>query len=113
MCTEADFLLRGRSPNQLKSIIMGLENDFKEIEEVASGQGGNDGDNNANNSDGSNDKTEDTLVDSGECLRTCLLAMGFTKSSSTAVDEFATKEGMPAGFDPEVNNVVNDEINKF
>jgi hypothetical protein len=29
------------------------------------------------------------------------------------VDEVASKEGMPAGFDPEVNNVVNDEINKL
>jgi hypothetical protein len=29
------------------------------------------------------------------------------------VDEIATKEGMAAGFDPEVNNVVNDELNKL
>jgi hypothetical protein len=33
--------------------------------------------------------------------------------SPAAIDQFASKEGMPAGFDPEVNNVVNDEINKF
>jgi hypothetical protein len=31
----------------------------------------------------------------------------------TVVDEVASKEGMSAAFDPEVNNVVNDEINKF
>jgi len=73
---------------------MGLENDFKEVEQDATGQGGNDGDNNANNANGSNDKTEDTLVDS-------------------AIDQFASKEGLPAGADPEVNNLVNDEINKF
>jgi hypothetical protein len=30
-----------------------------------------------------------------------------------ALDQFASKEGLPAGLDPEVNNVVNDEINKF
>lgn len=29
------------------------------------------------------------------------------------VDEFAGKEGLPAGMDAEVNNVVNDEINKL
>ena len=44
---------------------MGLENEFKELEQDATGQGGNDGDNNANNANGSNDKTEDTMVDSG------------------------------------------------
>jgi len=73
---------------------MGLEDDVKEFEQDATGQGGNDGDNNANNANGSNDKTEDTLVDS-------------------AIDQFASKEGLPAGADPEVNNLVNDEINKF
>jgi len=41
-----------------------------------------------------NDKKEDTMVDS-------------------AVDQIASKEGLPAGFDPEVNNLVNDEVNKF
>jgi hypothetical protein len=30
-----------------------------------------------------------------------------------AIDQFASKEGVPAGFDAEINNVVNDEINKF
>jgi hypothetical protein len=45
-------------------------------------------------SNGSNDKTEDTLADS-------------------ALDQFASKEGLPAGLDPEVNNLVNDEINKL
>lgn len=45
---------------------MGLENDFEDIKNDATGQGGNDGDNNANNNGGQgNDKTEDTLVDSG------------------------------------------------
>jgi len=73
---------------------MGFGDDIKEFENDATGQGGNDGDNNANNANGSNDKTEDTLVDS-------------------AVDQFASKEGLSAAFDPEINNVVNDEINKF
>lgn len=73
---------------------MGLENDFEEMKDVATGQGGNDGDNNSTQQGGGNDNTEDTMVDS-------------------AVDEFAQKEGMSAGFDPEVNNVVNDEVNKF
>jgi len=73
---------------------MGFGDDIKEFENDATGQGGNDGDNNANKANGSNDKTEDTMVDS-------------------AIDQFASKEGMPAGFDPEVNNLVNDEVNKF
>ncbi|KAH8789750.1 uncharacterized protein K444DRAFT_608060 [Hyaloscypha bicolor E] len=73
---------------------MGLENEFQELEQDATGQGGNDGDNNANNANGSNDKTEDTMVDS-------------------AIDQFASKEGLPAGLDPEMNNMVNDEINKL
>jgi hypothetical protein len=30
-----------------------------------------------------------------------------------ALDQFASKEGLPAGLDPEVNNMVNDEINKL
>jgi hypothetical protein len=55
-----------RLPTHQTFIIMGLENDFKEIEGAATGQGGNDGDNNANNANGSNDKTEDTMVDSGK-----------------------------------------------
>jgi hypothetical protein len=96
---------------------MGLGDDIKEFEQDATGQGGRDGDNNADNSNGSNDKTEDTLVDSGmysashpslSTHRTPSLTHSFP-----AVDQFASKEGMPAGFDPEVNNVVNDEINKF
>jgi hypothetical protein len=29
------------------------------------------------------------------------------------IDQFASKEGLPAGLDPEVNNLVNDEVNKF
>ncbi|KAI1326293.1 hypothetical protein F5Y16DRAFT_233551 [Xylariaceae sp. FL0255] len=31
----------------------------------------------------------------------------------SAVDHFANKKGMPAAANPELNNVVNDEINKF
>jgi hypothetical protein len=31
----------------------------------------------------------------------------------TALDQFASKEGVPAGLDPEINNLVNDEVNKF
>ncbi|TVY19157.1 hypothetical protein LARI1_G002749 [Lachnellula arida] len=73
---------------------MGFGDDIKEFEGAATGQGGNDGDNNANKSNGGNDKTEDTMVDS-------------------AVDQFASKEGLPAGADPEVNNLVNDEVNKL
>lgn len=45
-------------------------------------------------SNGQTDKTEDTLADS-------------------ALDQFASKEGLPAGLDPEMNNMVNDEINKL
>lgn len=32
---------------------------------------------------------------------------------STVIDQVASKEGLPAGMDPEVNNVANDVINKF
>jgi hypothetical protein len=32
---------------------------------------------------------------------------------TAAVDGFAAKEGMSAALDPEINNVVNDEINKL
>ncbi|KAH7346362.1 hypothetical protein BKA65DRAFT_275119 [Rhexocercosporidium sp. MPI-PUGE-AT-0058] len=73
---------------------MGFGDEIKELEQAATGQGGNDGDNNANDSNGGNDKTVDTLVDS-------------------ALDQFASKEGLPAGMDPEMNNLVNDEINKL
>ena len=44
---------------------MGLENEFEEVANDLTGQGGSDGQNNATNSNGSNDKTEDTMVDSG------------------------------------------------
>ena len=44
---------------------MGLGDDIQDFEKDATGQGGKDGDNNANKANGSNDKTEDTLVDSG------------------------------------------------
>ncbi|TVY47875.1 hypothetical protein LOCC1_G001984 [Lachnellula occidentalis] len=74
---------------------MGFGDDIKDVEQDMTGQGGSDGDNNANNANGTgNDKTSDTMADS-------------------AIDQFASKEGLPAGMDPEVNNVVNDEINKF
>ena len=45
---------------------MGFGDDIKEFEKDATGQGGNDGDNNANKAGGGNDKTEDTIVDSGK-----------------------------------------------
>jgi hypothetical protein len=54
---------------------MGLEDIIDEVKNVATGQGGNDGDNNANNSDGSNDKTVDTMVDSGSYPSLCSLHM--------------------------------------
>ncbi|CAK7563127.1 MAG: hypothetical protein SEPTF4163_000986 [Sporothrix epigloea] len=38
---------------------------------------------------------------------------GFDTAIDSAVDGFATKEGLSASFDPEVNNLVNDEVNKF
>ncbi|RQM05941.1 hypothetical protein DH86_00002506, partial [Scytalidium sp. 3C] len=66
----------------------------KEAENVATGQGGQDGQNNSTQGGSINDKTADTFIDS-------------------AVDQFATKEGVSAGFDPEINNVVNEEVNKF
>jgi hypothetical protein len=51
-----------------KGIKMGLGDFVEEAEKAATGQGGQDGDNNANNANGSNDKTEDTMVDTGESL---------------------------------------------
>jgi hypothetical protein len=36
-----------------------------------------------------------------------------SKLTPSAIDQFASKEGLPAGLDPEVNNLVNDEVNKF
>lgn len=47
---------------------MGFGDDIKDMENDATGQGGNDGDNNANRANGGNDKTEDTMVDSGKLL---------------------------------------------
>jgi hypothetical protein len=29
------------------------------------------------------------------------------------VDQLASREGVAAGFDPEINNVVNDAVNRF
>jgi len=106
---------------------MGFGDDIKEFENDATGQGGNDGDNNANGSNGKNDKTEDTMVDSGMLLSShsawcgqCILDTYYlTRNKScanllpVAVDQFAGKEGLPAGADPEVNNLVNDEVNKL
>jgi hypothetical protein len=113
---------------------MGLGDDFKEFENDATGQGGNDGDNNANRANGSNDKTEDTLVDSGNTYllylsahlssppcpqhhstihSPSLILNSNSKLTPSAIDQFASKEGLPAGLDPEVNNLVNDEVNKF
>ncbi|KAI2616504.1 hypothetical protein GGR54DRAFT_609411 [Hypoxylon sp. NC1633] len=43
---------------------------------------------------GKSSSTKDTMVDS-------------------AVDQEAQKKGVPAGADPMINNVVNDEVNKF
>ncbi|KAI8629149.1 hypothetical protein F5Y19DRAFT_475706 [Xylariaceae sp. FL1651] len=40
------------------------------------------------------DAKKDTLVDS-------------------AVDQYANKKGVPASADPELNNLVNDEVNKM
>jgi hypothetical protein len=44
---------------------MGFGDDIKEFENDATGQGGSDGQNNATNSNGGNEKTEDTIADSG------------------------------------------------
>lgn len=99
---------------------MGLEDMIEEVKDVATGQGGNDSNNDANNSDGSNKKTEDTMIDSGNATLTLRPSNPFMMSNNTlltvlfaVIDQFATKEGVPAGFDPEINNIVNDEINKF
>jgi len=119
------------------SIKMGLGDDIKEFEKDATGQGGNDGQNNATNSNRGNDKTEDALADSGTIplfllgqfyippiFRTYRIT-SWSKTESinsgkphanplpTAIDQFASKEGVLAGMDPEINNVVNDEINKL
>ena len=60
------IVLSLQNPHQPTTLLnMGLGDDIKEFENDATGQGGNDGDNNANNQGGGNDKTEDTLVDSG------------------------------------------------
>jgi hypothetical protein len=122
---------------------MGLGDDLKDFENDATGQGGNDGDNNANNANGSNDKTEDTLADSGNYTSSPLdsvpmpirFRFSFLSTSpgiltriakhtkhitgillmhfNLAIDQIASKEGIPAGFDPEINNLANDAINKF
>jgi hypothetical protein len=106
---------------------MGLEDTLEEFANDVTGQGGSDGDNNANNADGSNDKTVDTFVDSGKnrtpyCPLLAALYKTYpppkchthnTNLTSTAIDQFASKEGVPAGMDPEINNLVNEEINKF
>lgn len=61
----------------------------------------------------------DTVADSGELLffywktvlSGCIAVI--LADMPAVVDEFASKEGAPAGVDPEMNNVVNDEINKL
>ena len=59
-------MLYSQNPYQpTTSLKMGFGDDIKEFENDATGQGGNDGDNNANKANGQNDKTEDTMVDSG------------------------------------------------
>jgi hypothetical protein len=42
-----------------------------------------------------------------------LLQRTQTDDVDAAIDQFASKEGLPAGLDPEMNNMVNDEINKL
>ncbi|KAI1268773.1 hypothetical protein F5Y18DRAFT_422998 [Xylariaceae sp. FL1019] len=37
----------------------------------------------------------------------------FNNKFNQAVDQFANKRGVPAGADPEINKVVDDEVNKF
>ncbi len=59
----------------------------------------------------------DTVVDSGRPpAAQCTHARGLeltTVSPRTVVDEVANKEGVSAALDPEINNFVNDEVNKF
>ncbi|KAF7919330.1 uncharacterized protein EAE97_011662 [Botrytis byssoidea] len=80
----------------LEPVIMGLGEDIKEFGEgEMQQQGGSNGNDNSNNfSDGISDSTKDTMTDS-------------------AVDSFASKEGVPSQLDSGINNVVNDEVNKF
>jgi hypothetical protein len=114
---------------------MGLENEFQELEQDATGQGGNDGDNNANNACAlpaspchhcaSNSRQQrQQRQDCGHHGR-FWYAIPFSPRSpisferiqtdnvDAAIDQFASKEGLPAGLDPEMNNMVNDEINKL
>lgn len=65
-------------------------------------------------SNGGNDKTEDTILDSGMNIFLCLEELTFAdKTIALAIDQFASKEGLPAGMDPEMNNLVNEEVNKL
>jgi len=73
---------------------MGFEDMLKEGENAMDGQTSSDQQAQNQQSGSGNESKEDTLVDS-------------------AVDEFASKEGLPAGADPEMNNFVNDEVNKL
>lgn len=73
---------------------MGLEDMLKEGENAVSGQTSADQEYQNQQSGSGNDAKEDTVIDS-------------------VVDEFAGKEGLPAGADPELNNIVNEEVNKF
>jgi len=73
---------------------MGLEDMIKDGENAVDGQtSANDQSQNQQSGSG-NESKYDTVADS-------------------AVDEFASNEGLSAALDPEVNNVVNDEINKL
>ncbi|KAJ4388211.1 hypothetical protein N0V93_008818 [Gnomoniopsis smithogilvyi] len=68
---------------------MGFGDEIKDVENAVDGQ-----DSSQQQTSNSSDSKYDTVADS-------------------AVDQFASKEGLPAGADPELNNVVNDEINKL
>jgi len=72
---------------------MGFDDLLKEGEQSLDGQTAAD-QQVANQQAGGHDSVEDTAIDS-------------------VVDEIASKEGASAAFDPEINNVVNDEVNKF
>ncbi|KAK3347668.1 hypothetical protein B0H65DRAFT_152456 [Neurospora tetraspora] len=70
---------------------MGLENFVEEVVDAVDGQ---DAAEQVAADKIGNDAKEDAVVDS-------------------IVDEVAEKEGVPAAFLPEINNVVNDEFNKL
>ena len=62
----------------------------------------------------------DTIIDSGKLhsyvavIPVYLISTDASELTfSTAIDGFASKEGISASMDPEINNVVNDEVNNF